>query len=331
MIEHAQGVVARHPEFAFGHDVLAAAYAEAAEDIDVPDRAQAMNDAARREANLTLKLDPEDAGAYAILAGLEPTYDYRAQEAILLRGIKFAKHPKQPLGALYSYEGTLLGNVGRLREALSYQLVAHATDEWGAPKTAQACARLCQHGEPRRGAEPGSRRAVQLWPNHSGVRARAAVHRRLLRTAVRCPCDFQCLDAQTSPDDKPMRFGEPSSKPKRRIPRQLTAATSPQDPRGRRPGQNLPRDRNHDVGGAWRNQAGHRGRKFRARSSTIWSLGSCSRQSREVCGRIQASFRLAARMGLIKYWRETGKRPDFCTDRASRSECSPQLLAALKS
>jgi hypothetical protein len=38
---------------------------------------------------------------------------------------------------------------------------------------------------------------------------------------------------------------------------------------------------------------------------------------------------LAARMGLIKYWRETGKRPDFCTDRARASECSPQLLAAL--
>jgi hypothetical protein len=39
---------------------------------------------------------------------------------------------------------------------------------------------------------------------------------------------------------------------------------------------------------------------------------------------------LASRMGLIKYWRETGKRPDFCTDPPPRSECSPQLLAALK-
>jgi tetratricopeptide (TPR) repeat protein len=39
---------------------------------------------------------------------------------------------------------------------------------------------------------------------------------------------------------------------------------------------------------------------------------------------------LAARMGLIKYWRETGKRPDFCMDQATRSECSSQLLAALK-
>ena len=40
---------------------------------------------------------------------------------------------------------------------------------------------------------------------------------------------------------------------------------------------------------------------------------------------------LAARMGLIKYWRETGKRPAFCTDRAARSECSPQLRAAIGS
>jgi hypothetical protein len=40
---------------------------------------------------------------------------------------------------------------------------------------------------------------------------------------------------------------------------------------------------------------------------------------------------LAARMGLIEYWRETGKRPDFCTSPPTRSECTPQLLAAIKS
>ena len=73
MLERAQSIVARQPEFPFGHSLLAAAYAEAAENVDVPDRARAMNDAARREANLTLKLDPEDAGAYAVLSGLERT------------------------------------------------------------------------------------------------------------------------------------------------------------------------------------------------------------------------------------------------------------------
>jgi hypothetical protein len=40
---------------------------------------------------------------------------------------------------------------------------------------------------------------------------------------------------------------------------------------------------------------------------------------------------VASRLGLIKYWRETGKWPDFCTDAANRGECSPQLLAAIKS
>ena len=37
-------------------------------------------------------------------------------------------------------------------------------------------------------------------------------------------------------------------------------------------------------------------------------------------------------MGLIKYWRETGKRPDFCADQASRERMQPQLVwRALKS
>ena len=85
-----------------------------------------MSDAARNEANLTLKLDPEDAGAYVILSEIEPTNNYRAREAILLRGIKSARHPKEPLGALYQYEGLLLEMVGRLREALSI-----ATDRAG--------------------------------------------------------------------------------------------------------------------------------------------------------------------------------------------------------
>ena len=94
MLQKAQDIVARHPEFAFGHSILAAAYAWASESDNVPDRAQAMRDAARREAILTLKLDPEDAGAYAVLSGFVPTYDHRWREAILLRGIRFAEAPK---------------------------------------------------------------------------------------------------------------------------------------------------------------------------------------------------------------------------------------------
>ena len=167
MIERAQGVVARHPEFAFGHDVLAVAYATASERINIPDRAEAMKEAARREAKLTLKLDPADAGAYVVLSWMEPTY--RGREAWLLRGMKYGRHPKAPLGALYSYEGQLLSDVGRLREALSSLLVAHATDEWGAPKTAQLARAYANTGN-LPAARASIQKGVQLWPNHFGVR-----------------------------------------------------------------------------------------------------------------------------------------------------------------
>jgi hypothetical protein len=47
--------------------------------------------------------------------------------------------------------------------------------------------------------------------------------------------------------------------------------------------------------------------------------------------RTPAFVGLANRMGLVRYWRETGKRPDFCTGRSVASECSPELLAAIAS
>ena len=92
MIERAQGIVARHPDFAFGHSVLAEAYSDAAENIDVPDRFQAMNEAARREANLTLKLDPQDAGAYVVLSERRPLMIIRQT-----RGFCFAAYSSRSI------------------------------------------------------------------------------------------------------------------------------------------------------------------------------------------------------------------------------------------
>lgn len=170
MVENAQRLAARYPDIAFGHSILGAAYAEAADSIDVPDQAQRMRDAARREAILTLKLDRQDAGAYAVLESLEPAYNYRAREAIFLRGIEVAKHPKEPLGALYSYEGTLLSSVGRVREALPFQLIARATDKWGPPKTVKLALTYANVGN-MVAARRWLQKAVQHWPKHSSVRA----------------------------------------------------------------------------------------------------------------------------------------------------------------
>jgi len=327
MIDRAQSVVARHPEFAFGHDVLTVAYAVASEDIDVPERAQAMKEAARREANLTLKLDPQDAGVYAILSGLEAPDDYRSQEAILLRGLKFGKHPKQPLGALYSYEAILLSNVGRLREALSFQLVAHAKDEWGPPKTAQlarAYANIGNLPEARNWLTKG----VQTWPNHSGLRRVQQYIVGFYEPSSAALAVFDRLDAQRAPDEK-----------QGAVWRSFIEARSAHSPRLTASALRVIRkaaDQNkisRETEIMMMAGLGETRQAFdvlnlaldRHERLELWFLFTPVTRNMRQDPRFVA---LAARLGLIKYWRETGKLPDFCTDRTS--ECSPQLLAALK-
>lgn len=326
MIENAQGVVIRHPEFAFGHSVLASAYAEAARSINVPDRAQAMRDAARREANLTLKLDPQDAGAYTVLSGLEPLSDYQAREAILLRGIKSAKHPKEPLGALYSYEGTLLSNVGRLREALSYQLIARATDEWGPPKTAKVALTYANMGN-LPAARRWMQRAVQRWPNHSGVQW----VRRYVAGFYEQPADglaiIATIDAQSFPDESQVAAWRTFTEAKAGRTPKVTAIQEIREAadRGRISRENVIMM----LAALDEPKLAIEAANFAIDKQQVqpWVLFTpVMRNVRQD----PAFVPLASRFGLIKYWRKTGKRPDFCTDPAVRSECSPQLLAALK-
>jgi DNA-binding winged helix-turn-helix (wHTH) protein/TolB-like protein len=327
MVEKAQDIVARHPEFAFGHSILASSYAWASESINIPDRAQAMRDAARQEANLTLKLDPEDAGAYAVLSGLMPTYDHRRREAILLRGIQFARHPKQPLAALYSYEGIVLGNVGRLREALSFQLVAHATDEWGAPRTTKLALIYANMGD-LASAKATLQKAIQFWPNHPGVWR----VQQYIAGFYEQPSDalevFKLLDARSSLDESNATW------------RAFIEAKSARSEQAKE-AASLKIRVAADKGTISRENEimmlaglGETKQAIEAANSALdhqelqpWFLFTPVTQNlRQDPGFVP----LASRLGLIQYWRETGRRPDFCTGRTASSECSPQLLAALK-
>ena len=330
MLENAQGVVARHPEFAFGHSVLAVAYVQAAEHITIPNRAQEMNDAARREANLTLKLDPEDAGAYAVLSWLEPTYDYRSQEEILLRGIKSARHPKEPLGALHSYQGTLLTNVGRLREALSYQLIAHATDEWGPPKTAKLV-RIYANLENMPSARNWLQKAIQRWPHHSAVRSIwryfAGFHEE--------PADglamIKAIDTQVTTDRDENAVWRTFVEAKAANSAQLTRATIRRIREAADQGEISRETEVMMLAGLGETKqaiaAAHLALDRHQQLEPRFLFTPIARNIRQDPGFV----RLAARMGLINYWRETGKRPDFCTNRSTRNECGPELLSALKS
>ena len=327
MIERAQGVVARHPEFAFGHDVLAVAYVTASERIDIPDRAAALKEAARREANLTLKLDPADAGAYVVLSWLEPTY--RGREAWLLRGMKYARHPKPPLGALYSYQGQLLSDVGRLREALSSLLVAHANDEWGAPKTAQLARAYANTGN-LPAAKALIRKGSQLWPNHSGIRRVRRYIAGFYEQPSEALATFDAMDAQASFGANENEIWRKFIKAKVSHSDRLTAETSRQI-REAADQERISRENEILMLAA----LGETEQAMDAANSVLdhkrfesWVLfAPVTRNLRGDPGFV----RLATRMGLVDYWRETGKRPDFCTKPATRRECDPQLLVAMKS
>lgn len=327
MIERAQGVVARHPEFAFGHDVLAVAYATASERINIPDRAEAMKEAARHEAKLTLKLDPADAGAYVVLSWMEPSY--RGREAWLLRGMKYGRHPKSPVGALYSYESWLLSDVGRLREALSSQLVAHANDEWGAPKTAQLARAYANIGN-LPAARAWIQKGVQLWPNHSGIRRYQRHIAGFYEQPSEALATFNSMDAQAPAGRDENQIWRSFVKAKAAHSERLMAETTLQI-REAADQEKISRENEILMLAA----LGETRQALEAANSTLnqrrfesWVLfAPVTRNLRQNPGFVD----LAARMGLIEYWRETGKRPDFCTSPPTRSECTPQLLAAIKS
>lgn len=327
MIERAQGVVARHPEFAFGHDVLAVAYATASERINIPDRAEAMKEAARHEAKLTLKLDPADAGAYVVLSWMEPSY--RGREAWLLRGMKYGRHPKSPVGALYSYESWLLSDVGRLREALSSQLVAHANDEWGAPKTAQLARAYANIGN-LPAARAWIQKGVQLWPNHSGIRRYQRHIAGFYEQPFEALATFNSMDAQAPAGRDENQIWRSFVKAKAAHSERLMAETTLQI-REAADQEKISRENEILMLAA----LGETRQALEAANSTLnqrrfesWVLfAPITRNLRQNPGFVD----LAARMGLIEYWRETGKRPDFCTSPPTRSECTPQLLAAIKS
>lgn len=324
MLQRAQDIVARHPEFAFGHSILSAAYAWASD--NVPDRAQAMRDAAQREANLALKLDPEDAGAYAVLSGLVAPYDHRAREVIFLRGIKYARHPKQPLAALYSYYGIMLGDVGRLREALSFQLVAHAKDEWGPARTTKLAFSYANTGNVT-AARDTLNEAVQYWPNHPGVWR----WQQYIAGFYEQPNDalevFKQLDARSSLRES-NTIWRAFVEAKAAHSGQVTQAAVLKI---RAAGDQRTIEREHEV--MMLDALGDTKQALEVANSALnhrelepWFLFTpVTRNLRQDPGFIS----LASRMGLIKYWRETGKRPDFCTHPTARTECSPQLLAAI--
>jgi tetratricopeptide (TPR) repeat protein len=223
----------------------------------------------------------------------------------------------------------LLDNVGRLRESETLKLVAHATDEWGAPKTAQLARAYANMGN-LQAARDWLQKGIQLWPNHSGVRRVQQYVAAFYEPPPEALAAFDRLDAQ-----------DPSGREQNEVWRAYVKARSGHDNELResivqRIGKAADRGvitRENEI--MMYAGLGATDEAIAAANSVLdhqqlllpWFLFTpITRKLRQD----PAFVPLAARMGLISYWRETGKLPDFCADPARREECAPQLRAALK-
>ena len=146
----ARDLVARAPRFAGGHLMLSAAVEDQSghANLGLPADAQAQALAESvREAKTALALDPRNSGAYSELAQLTPLNAWRDREALLLKSL--AIDPNNA-GALSFYGIFLLDQVGRNREAAEQSrraLRAEPFAPWAMEELAENLARIGQADE----------------------------------------------------------------------------------------------------------------------------------------------------------------------------------------
>jgi TolB-like protein/DNA-binding winged helix-turn-helix (wHTH) protein len=163
-----QQVVAREPDFAFGHAMAAVADAYAIQWGAPAQQRPALVANGRKEAARAIALDPQEAGSYFALEFLAP--DYQGREAVLLKGLAKATHPAAPLAALYNTEGELLLAVGRAHEALPYIQRSASLDPLSAVKAASLVEAYAMVGD-MGAAQETIEQALARWPNHPALRA----------------------------------------------------------------------------------------------------------------------------------------------------------------
>jgi tetratricopeptide (TPR) repeat protein len=166
-------IVTRAPDFARGHANLAFDLAASARS-EPPEIASAMRAEAREEVRRALKLDPKLGDAYSALAELEDIGNYAAREALLRKGLLI--DPQNP--SLNNYLGDLYRSVGRLREAEPLYRRGLLLDPLSPSKTSSNIFGLAGSGD-QAAAEALMQRGIRLFPEHVVLR-RSIIYSTLL-------------------------------------------------------------------------------------------------------------------------------------------------------
>jgi TolB-like protein len=325
----AEQVVARAPDFAWGHSIRANALHWESVVMHLAGAELHEREQLRRaEAQRALALDPKDAMAYFDLSALAKSA--QEFESIVLKGLSVDPHPAIFVGGLYGREASLLASAGRFREALPFARRAAVLDplsSWESGELAALLATLGQMPE----AMAVFDRCLALWPNDPAVRWD------YLTAMVYYAAPRQALAVLDDPAIRPAGLSDKDIN----IIRVFLNARANEGAKAkalqviRAEAASVPADfavsvlaSLGDVDAAYATAIANEGKQGAARLNpqTLFIPATV---------RLRADPRfmqLAAKVGSVAYWRSTGKWPDFCADERLPYECKAEAArtAALK-
>ena len=316
-------VIARAPRFAGGHAYLAESLASQSFAPGDPHGAEQKTEA-EREAHEALRLDPKGYGAFHPLAELRPPLDWRGREALMDKAIAL-----NPEDAGYQYfDSENLALEGRLKAAAEAARRAVSFDPlWPGP-TMRLGYLLLETGRISEGLQTFERMS-KLWPRHY-----ATLSGRFWASALYGQPDA-ALALLAAPDTRPPDIDAPAAELWRAF---LTALKSGRpDDRARAIAalRGAPDKGLLEPGPAMtllarlgdKDGASAIAEKYVERINLdTWASGPPFLfVSQTAALRQDPQFMsLAARLGLVDYWRSTGRWPDFCAEPHLPYDCKTE-------
>ncbi len=303
------------PDFAAAHSVLAKHLAFVAAEKLV-DQTAPLRDEAQREARRALELDPKDPDAFVTFGLLTSPLEYSRREGFYRQAL--ASNPS------WSHANGFLGNVmtdtGRLKDAASlYQRAASVnpqSDDWAL----EAAAGLIRMGDTSE-ADKELARLSQLWPNSAEnlkYQLESMIAQKRWGDALKLVDRTSDFESAFSPSWTAglreilgaLQSGDPAARNSVRADLLASSSTNPEQAIGRLA-----------LLGFVDDAFSVAQRDLRVDSSEDDSSEFLFQPETEPLRRDPRFMSLAARFGLVKYWRSSGQWPDFCSNPKLPYDC----------
>ena len=318
-------VVARAPDFAAGHSHLAVALAGSVPEALPGDRSRMVAES-QAEARRALALDPKSGEAYLALQVVAPLRAWQAREALMLRGLSV--DPDFPY--LNSQYSVFLAQVGRNEEALAVAERAEALNPLFVFASANKAKRQMALGRIEQ-ARSTIDHAARLWPESpitnlgrfyaAALTGSTADARDLLDDPKTRPIMATNVDVGVWDAVLRVRDSKDSSQTKGAAQTVVAAAeTGRFDRLDAVLALALLGDVDDALLQAERYYGPGRLNATLGRDSTL-DMAILFLPAARVVRRDPRFMALAVKLGLVDYWRKSGKWPDFCNEPSPAYDC----------